>query len=238
MEKIKVQTSQNVAIEYSLANVGERLISNIIDYLIIGGYYAIIFINAGLFDLETRSVFFVTIGLPPMFYQLVCEIFLNGQSIGMRIRKIRVIRLDGKELSVGNCLLRWILRPIDILICGGGVAVISITMTKNGQRLGDIAAGTTVVKEKSTVTLNDTIFESADTNYTTVYSQVSRLSDADISIIKETISIAEKTGNRKAAFATSQKLENLLGIHNLTPADPVKFLKIIVKDYNHITAIK
>jgi uncharacterized RDD family membrane protein YckC len=235
MEKIKIQTSQNVAIEYNLANVGERLISNLFDYLIIGGYYLLAYFITSLFDIHWGTSLQVVITLPVLLYQLVCEVFLQGQSIGMRFRKIKVIRLDGKELSVGNCLLRWILRPVDILISGGGVAAITIGMSEKGQRLGDMAAGTTVVKAKNEMVLDDTIFNPSEANYKPLYPEVQRLSDADIAIIKEAIHIAERTGNRMTAFASCKKLESLLSVRNLTPAEPVKFLRTIVKDYNHIT---
>jgi uncharacterized RDD family membrane protein YckC len=237
MENIRVQTSQNVAIEYSLANVGERLISNIYDYLIIGAYYLLIFLFTRMADIGWNVSFSVIISLPPLLYQLLCEVFLQGQSFGMRMRKIKVIRLDGKELSLGNCLLRWTLRPIDILISGGGIAVIAISLSDYGQRLGDMAAGTTVVKIKNELTLDDTIFNPSALNYKPVYPEVSHLSDADIAIIKEAIHLAERTGNRMTAFATCQKLERLLSIRNLTPGEPVKFLRVIVQDYNHITGM-
>jgi uncharacterized RDD family membrane protein YckC len=237
MENIRVQTSQNVAIEYSLANVGERLISNIFDYLIIGGYYLIIFIFTSIAGINWSMAFSVVIGLLPFLYQLLCEVFLQGQSFGMRIRKTKVIRLDGKNLSIGNCLLRWALRPIDILISGGGIAVIAISMSKSGQRIGDMAAGTTVVKMKDELVLDDTIFHDTGLNYKPIYPQVNKLSDADIAIIKETIHLAERTGNRMTAFATCKKLESILFVKNLTPAEPVRFLRTIIKDYNHITGI-
>src|SRR5690606_7002028 len=148
------------------------------------------------------------------------EIFLNGQSLGMRIRKIKVIRLDGKELTIGNCLLRWILRPVDILICGGGIAVISISLPAHGQRLGDIAAGTTVVKTKTNSDLKEVILDFSDPDYTPVYPEVARLSDKDMELIKETILVLEKTKNLRTAFATCKKLEEILNVKSSTPYDP------------------
>jgi uncharacterized RDD family membrane protein YckC len=237
MEKIKVQTSQNVAIEYSLANAGERLIANLFDYLVIGAYYLIFFLVVQLLDLPVGRGFWAIISLLPMLYQLLSEIFLQGQSFGMRIRKIKVIRLDGKELTIGNCVLRWILRPIDILICGGGIAVVSISITDKGQRLGDIAAGTTVVKMKTDLGLKEVILDLNDSSYIPVYPQVASLSDADMEVIKESILVLEKTKNIRTAFTTSKKLESILNVKSVTPYDPIKFLKTLVKDYNHLTGI-
>jgi hypothetical protein len=192
---------------------------------------------ASLFDLSIGRAFWAIISLLPMLYQLLSEIFLQGQSFGMRMRKIKVIRLDGKELTIGNCLLRWVLRPIDILISGGGVAVVSISITDKGQRLGDIAAGTTVVKAKNDLGLKDVILDLNDSNYTPVYPQVTSLSDADMEVIKESILVLEKTKNLRTAFATSKKLENILNVKSVTPYDPIKFLKTLVKDYNHLTGM-
>lgn len=237
METIKVQTSQNVAIEYQLGNAGERLIANLIDYLIIGAYYLIAFIMISILDLPAGRAFWAGISLPALLYQLLSEIFLNGQSLGMRVRKLKVIRLDGKELTIGNCLLRWILRPVDILICGGGIAVISISLTEKGQRLGDIVAGTTVVKTKAVADIKEVILDLNDPDYKPVYPEVARLNDSDMEIIKEAILVLEKTKNLRSAFATCKKLEGILNVKSLTPYDPLVFLKTLVKDYNHITGM-
>ena len=51
---------------------------------------------------------FVILYLPFFFYDFLCEIFLNGQSIGKKILKIKVVKIDGTQPGLGSYFLRWI----------------------------------------------------------------------------------------------------------------------------------
>ena len=83
--------------------------------------------------------------LPVFFYNLAFEILMNGQTLGKRALNIKVVRLDGTSPTIANYIFRFILWPIDVFL-SGSIAITLISLTKNGQRLGDLAGGTTVVK--------------------------------------------------------------------------------------------
>ena len=91
MNTIFVTTSQNIDVEYDLASLGERIAGYFIDLLIIIAYIIIIILLASLFHLFTQETVWVTIllFLPVMFYDLACEVLLNGQSVGKKMMKIK-----------------------------------------------------------------------------------------------------------------------------------------------------
>ena len=116
MQTIEIQTTQNVHIEYPVASVGDRVVAGLIDQLIMIGYLiAIIFFYIWLLNVTEGSSFsypvayFVILFLPLFFYHLLCETYLNGQSFGKKLMKMRVVKLDGTQAGIGSYFLRWIL---------------------------------------------------------------------------------------------------------------------------------
>ena len=65
-----------------------------------------------------------------------------------KLINIRVVKVDGSTPSIGSYLLRWLLFPIDGPITSG-LGLLVVLLNKNNQRLGDLAAGTMVIKEKN-----------------------------------------------------------------------------------------
>jgi hypothetical protein len=129
----------------------------------------------------------------PSFFDLICEIWLNGQSIGKRARNIKVIKLDGSAPTIGAYILRWIFRIIDFSIFGQWVGVVAIAAGGKGQRLGDMVAGTTVVRIEPKVSLDALRQPVLDEAYEVMIPEVSLLSDADIEIIRQVIQRVEET---------------------------------------------
>jgi len=245
MNKIKINTVQNVEIEYNVANVGERILAFILDGFVIAFYGIAVGMLIFTFSLNESEIIFILLMLififiPFFFYHLLMEVFFNGQSIGKMAMKIKVIRLDGESPSIGNYLLRWLLRLVDIGISQGGIAVLTILLSEKGQRLGDIAAGTTVVKLKQVTTLQDTMYakleetknETEQDAYQVMYPQVSSLSDEDIAKIREIANTANRTDNLEALGKLFEKLKKVLEV---TPTSTsTEFIKQIVKDYNYL----
>ncbi len=151
MAESTIITGQFVRISQTPASIGERLIALVIDYILLGIYVF------STFDLFSRihlpsdfaMLFFLAIVyLPVLFYAFLCEMFNQGQSFGKRIMNIRVVKADGSTPSIGSYLLRWFLFPIDGPMTGG-LGLLVVLLTKNSQRMGDLAAGTMVIKEKN-----------------------------------------------------------------------------------------
>ena len=124
MPSIRVHTAQNVTLEYEIASLGDRIVATIIDYAILIAWAmlcAMLLVlpmissgrtsGTGLGPLVILVAFLAY--APLIFYNLVCEVFFNGQSIGKKARNIKVMRLDGTAPSIGDYLLRWLLCIID-----------------------------------------------------------------------------------------------------------------------------
>src|SRR5690606_13853806 len=139
--------------------------------------------------------------------------------------------------TIGNYVIRWLMRIIEIDILSGAMAMVVIVINGKGQRLGDIAAGTTVVKlvEQKAVTAKE-VFTLTDENYVPVFQQVIQLNDNDIELIQQALEVNRTTGNLQPVMAVTEKVKSNLGIQTDLP--PVKFLYTLVKDYGHITAGK
>ena len=234
MDKFQIETAQNIAISQNVAHVTTRIGSYLIDALFIVGYYIIIAIIIGMLDVPMSMEYmslFVLLGLPVFFYSLLFEILMNGQTPGKYFNQIRVVKLDGSKPTFGSYLIRWLLRFVDFTLASGSVAVLTILLNGKGQRLGDIAAGTTVISEKKRITLKDTIASDVVDNYTPTYSQVTLLSDNDIHIITRVYKDAMKKRNHKVILKLHTKVIELTRI--TTEQKPAQFINTVIKDYHY-----
>jgi uncharacterized RDD family membrane protein YckC len=237
MQTVRITTAQNVEIEYAVASIGDRILAAFIDYGILLGYLigAIIlwsFLPGGG---SNRVALLVVLYLPFFFYDLLCEIFLDGQSLGKKQMKIKVIKMDGSSPDIGSYLLRWLLRVIDIALSSGGVAMLTILLNGKGQRLGDIAAGTTVIKLKEDVGLQDTIFTKITDAYQPVFAQAAELNDQDMAIVREVLNTGLEVESIEVGNNLEMKakivLEEKMRIKSDLP--PRAFLSTILRDYNY-----
>ncbi|MBI1780427.1 MAG: RDD family protein [Sphingobacteriales bacterium] len=153
MNTITIQTAQNIEVEYDVASLGDRIVGRIIDLLIQGAFVLIFMLIFfwGSFANDAGNeasilIFFIVILLPVMFYDLLMEQFFNGQSIGKKVMKIKVISLDGGQPTFSQYLLRWLFRLVDFSLTGSLGALISVAASENKQRIGDMVAGTTLIK--------------------------------------------------------------------------------------------
>ncbi|MFK5957763.1 MAG: RDD family protein [Lutibacter sp.] len=236
MDNFHIETAQNVTIKQNVAPLSTRIGAFIIDMLIIAGYYLLILliINALGFSLdESLYVYYALLSLPVFFYSLLFESLMNGQTPGKYITKIRVTKIDGSKPTFGSYLIRWVLRLIDISLASGSVALLTILLNGKGQRLGDLAAGTTVISEKKNITIKDTLIVDIPEEYTPTFPQVTLLNDKDIQTIKELYLKAKKTGNHKTILKLHIKIMNITGIK--TEMKPINFIDLIIKDYNYFT---
>lgn len=231
MQKVGIQTTQNVLIDYEVAGLGDRIGAYLLDSLLTGSYYIVLFlINSEVSEMPTWLN--ILLILPPFLYHLLCELFLNGQSLGKRQLNLKVVRLDGTQPGIGSYLLRWLLRPIDIWFYGS-VAIITILINGKGQRLGDLAAGTTVVKYRNQHHgFEQQLYKPMqEEEYELQFPQVTRLNEQDIALIRETLRNYRLTGNTQPVQVMAEKAQELLGIQ--TQLAPLKLLHTLVKDYEH-----
>lgn len=234
MAETNIITGQFVSIDQTPASIGDRIIARLADYAIIAVYCIgtgkiISLLNLGYTHAE--ALFIIAIYLPVVFYSFLWETFNNGQTPGKRIRKIRVVNKDGTTPTIGSFLMRWLLFGLDIF-CGIGILVILIN--KNHQRIGDLAAGTMVIKlnnfHNMQVSLDEFSFLSDD--YTPVYEQAAELSLNQVEVIRRTLASDYGAERTKHIDTLYNKVHSLLDIpYDNTPKE--KFLYTLIRDYQH-----
>lgn len=239
MERVRIDTTQNVKIDYQLATIWDRSIAWLIDLVII--IFWLIFISemkdlTGAFRSESGNIMYILLMiLPVAFYHLFMEIAFNGQSVGKLIMKIKVVRLDGSQPGIGNYLLRWMMRIVEFLLFMG-LALVSYLMSGRGQRLGDLFAGTTVIRKRRKYTLQDTILYNLDETYNPKFPQVRNFSNRDIEIIKEGLRYSIKHRNYNTVFLLNEQVSQAMGIEN-HGMPYAEFLKIVIQDFNYYQAL-
>lgn len=236
MSELQINTTQNVKIKFNAAGVGERLLAFVIDTAIKVGYLLVVRSIFGVFqDMDQWSQIGIDalFGLPVMFYSLFLESSLQGQTLGKRILKIRVVKIDGYQATLSDYVVRWFFRIVDIYVLGLGFFV----MLLNGktQRLGDMAAGTAVISLKENVTINHTILENLKEDYKPTYHNVIKLSDNDVRIIKETFLSAKAAKDYETLIRLRSKIMEVTDIKEKKQHTDIDFIDVVLKDYNYYT---
>lgn len=236
---IKINTTQNVLISYQPAGVGDRILASLLDSLFTIAYLVLIAFAIGLitnamdYD-DDRSMkigaIFTLFMLPVMFYNLLMEQFFNGQSLGKKIMKIKVLKLDGSQPNFGAYLVRWVFRIVDIMLFNGLVALITVAVSEKAQRLGDMAAGTTVVSLKQKISLQNTILYRPKVEHVIVFNEVNKLSDKDVGIIKEVFDHCTKNSDYQGLKQLAIKVKAKIEITSSMPDS--QFIKVVLLDYS------
>ncbi|MFZ1528085.1 MAG: RDD family protein [Ferruginibacter sp.] len=257
MPSISIDTVFNIDLDFEIAAFHKRLLAYLIDFALLIAYlYGMKFLLYNVLDASRKDSIgldILVISLPMLLYSLICEANMNGQTIGKKLMFIRVISLDGGEPTLGQYILRWITKffewpfmfgyiaySLDSLVayilftCILGIAVIiSISVTKNAQRLGDLAAGTVVVDAKTSLGVEDTVFQHvSNTAYQVSFPQVMKLSDNDINTIKNVLTQARKTNNYDISTRVEYKVKEVLQIDSRLSS--IDFLEKLLEDYNYL----
>jgi hypothetical protein len=178
------------------------------------------------------SAVYLLLLLPVLMYHLVCELTLNGQSIGKKIIGIKVIGENGGRPALHQYLIRWLTRPFDFFFLGL-VGLLTVVLSRKNQRLGDMAAGTLVIKTKIQTDIDDTVFFELEENYVPRFKEVMRLSDRDMNTIKGVLNNSRRYNNFDVAARLADKIRMVLNITEYV--EPVEFLEILLKDYNYFS---
>jgi len=247
MQTIKITTSQNIDIDYQLASLGDRVLARLIDYgVFIGLYLAVLILlgviggftnyyngngqNIGMLILLGAWLFLC------LLYDLLMEVFFNGQSLGKRAMKIKVISLTGARPRVGQYLLRWVFRIIDFGITAGSAALITVAITDKKQRIGDIVADTAVVNLSPKSSINELAMAPPPAGYIPRFTQVTLLTDSDIVLIHDVIRNYVTTRNKMLVYKLAMKLKSYLNVSYPSEINDYQFLKIVIDDYNYLAA--
>jgi uncharacterized RDD family membrane protein YckC len=267
MSSVQIATNFNIDIEFESPPFYRRLLAWVMDLLIQIIYLIIAFrmlrwlMPYSDSDIDSRYNFqwMVTIILVPFFvYHLVLEVTMRGQSIGKKIMGIKVISENGGKPSIGQYIIRWLIRTSDFflflmililplvafygariylgfaLALGLLITDVILVNTRKQQRLGDILAHTLLINTRQRESINDTIFLEISDKYVPSFPQVMHLSDRDINSLKGILDTARKRGDYNLAEMASEKIKNHLKIQ--TTLSAFDFLEVLLKDYNYLSS--
>jgi uncharacterized RDD family membrane protein YckC len=160
-DQLSIDTPELVAIRMPIAGIGSRFIALLVDYLIwipailiVGKTFSYIRPSLGAFNkLSEQWAFAVYLFLIFLFnwgYFTLFEAFWNGRTPGKRVARIRVIQRSGRAIGLFESMARNFIRYIDMFpwIIPYAVGTVAIFATRDHQRLGDLAAGTLVVRDR------------------------------------------------------------------------------------------
>lgn len=234
MGTLRIDTTQNIDIEQPIASIGERIAATLIDLIFITIYLIGVSIIMGAIQIKT---FFLIASIPVLLYSLISELAMGGQSWGKKAMNIKVVKTDGTPVTFIAYFLRWITRIFEIFGSFGAIGTITIILNKKGQRLGDMAASTTVirVREKNLKELN---LMKIPENYQVVFPEVSELSVSDINTIREVLllmrTVNEVENTNEISEKTRQAIERKLGIQSDMKIVP--FFQTVLRDYVSINS--
>ncbi|MFD0939960.1 RDD family protein [Pedobacter boryungensis] len=240
METVKVNTSQHIDIDYPVAGLGERFAGWLIDMGLFIAIFLIFLIlfsmtglsGSGLFD----TIMLIIYGVGYVFYDLLCEVFMNGQSIGKRLVKIKVISLNGAQASLGQYFIRWVFRIVDFPLTSWVGGLICVAVTENKQRIGDIVAGTTLIKTVPRTQFQHIAFHPVAEEYNPVFDGVNQMTDRDIELVHEVLNTYYKTRNHDLIYHMAAKVSAHLGITVPSGMNELEFLSTVLMDYNQLTS--
>lgn len=153
-DRISIATPEGITLDMPLAGIGSRFVAELADQLLQWAVILAMILVAAAFS-DTASgglllafallgVFLVQFGYPVLF-----EVLGSGRTPGKRWTGLRVVKATGGPVDFGSSVVRNLLRLVDMLPFAYLVGMIAVLASRRNQRLGDMAAGTIVVREKS-----------------------------------------------------------------------------------------
>jgi uncharacterized RDD family membrane protein YckC len=148
-DRITIATPEGIDLELTLAGVGSRFVAAILDTslqtLVVLALYAALVVGAGGIG---TSVYLVGAFAVWFGYHVLFEVLASGRTPGKRWTGLRVVREGGHPVTFVPSATRNLLRLVDLLPAAYVAGCVSILVTRRNQRLGDLAAGTLVIRDR------------------------------------------------------------------------------------------
>lgn len=249
LKTLQIPTHLSIHLDYELVNWGSRLGGFVVDWGIKWLYFLVI--NLTILDKwDAPSLIFALFYLPFVLYSFFFEWFNNGRSLGKMLTKSRVISANGQPATIYQILTRWLFNMVDVfgvvlltvfhesfyglMIFSPLIGGLIIILTKQNQRLGDLAADTLVVSTyEPNVSLEQTVYKYAKNteSYSPTYPEIMRLSDKDVSKIQQIMERGDYLQNEELIGRLAKHVRKVLKIE--TEQSDIVFLNTLLSDYNH-----
>jgi uncharacterized RDD family membrane protein YckC len=247
-----VETPEIVAVAYDVAGVGSRCLAAVVDTLLIlimqAAIGAVLFIGGAQLGLDNAGSSVVTaIYAIAAFailwgYYLLFELIWNGQSPGKRLIGLRVVREGGRPITFAASAVRNLIRLVDFLPLFYGLGTVMMFADRRSRRLGDLAAGTLVVREGAPVTLASLTSASVpvvvpprqpDAPPTPLLPNLQHLTPADYELVQDFLRRRDQLAparRTELSARISTALRTRLNLEDLS-GNPERFLEHVVREY-------
>ncbi|MEM6327354.1 MAG: RDD family protein [Bacteroidota bacterium] len=230
----EIRTAQNVPLALEPASIGRRIGATLIDWAVGFSWLFLMLYLLGELRILSWAPFLLIAWLPTFLYHLAMEVYFEGRTLGKMAMKTRVARLDGGQATLSQYLLRWLFRLLDISVSQGLVALMSTAFTKRQQRLGDLAAGTTVVRQRRRLDLNQVLYPLVPDDYEPVFPEAETLTDAEIRTVRAVIARLHLAGRDARSLALAERakaaIQKRLDLPDVQMR-PEPFLRLVVRDH-------
>lgn len=153
MQQPAVVTPEAVPLELSQAGLGSRFVALMIDWTAQAALaFALLFAGIALAGDNSGlgvALFFLFLFLVLFGYPVILESLWKGRTLGKAALGLRVVTVEGAPIRFRHAAIRAALGLVDFYATSGAGAVLSALLTARGQRLGDLVAGTMVLRERS-----------------------------------------------------------------------------------------
>jgi uncharacterized RDD family membrane protein YckC len=156
---LDVATPERVALTLPVAGIGYRCLAWLVDAGLLFFFWIVAYFVFTLLVSDVLGVFQGLSGLgqtllvvgvfaTQWLYWTLAEVFFHGQTAGKRVLGIRVVRMDGSPVGLYESAVRNLCRAVDFLPLAYATGCICMLMTRQHRRLGDLLAGTLLVREE------------------------------------------------------------------------------------------
>ena len=234
-----IDTPEQVALEFELAGIGSRFMAVLVDHSIQGVIIVLFALAAWAFAVTFSPVWSIALLMLAIFvvewgYFTIFETYSNGQTPGKKLVKIRVIKNNGRAITVFEAMLRNFIRLVDYLPIAYLVGIIVMFVDSRNRRLGDIAAGTLVVHERGeeSADIKLTIVQAAAAQPVVCSFDIRNLGVQDLEMI-ETFLSRRYDLEAYARHVTAERLADMmrakLGIDRTAQPDDETLLESLAK---------
>lgn len=156
-------TPEAVLLELDTAGLGSRLVAIVLDGLVLFvASLALAFAGAGLAQLSglgsaAAAVAIFAVFVLRLMYPAVLESRWRGRTLGKAALGLRVVTDEGAPIRFRHALVRAAVGIFEMELTGGSVALLAVLVSRRNQRLGDMAAGTIVVRERSAAGFTESV---------------------------------------------------------------------------------
>lgn len=244
MDKLTIDTPEQVHLEFLLAGIGSRFMAVLLDSLLQVAAFFLLFIFAALLigkPLASGGANWIMAGGFLAFFCLywgyfaIFEAVWKGQTPGKRWAGIRVIKDSGRPINVFEAITRNLLRAVDSLPGFYAAGVVTMLLNKRNRRLGDFVAGTLVVHETSD--RESAIFFNTAPSVEIALPQAAQLTLPEVELIEAFLArrLDIPAGVRQQS---AQRIADMLAAKLAIPAesrplDNENFLELLVKEFRN-----